>query len=101
MSTLPKKTPTEAKVVTFDFSSEAAVGATLSSPVVTKSLVAGTDTGAASLTVGVPAISGQTILVLVSAGTDANKYGLKCSVQASNGETHEIAAQMPVALDAI
>lgn len=101
MFQLPGKTPSEAKVVTFDFSSEAAVGATLSAPVITKTLISGTDTAAATLTVGVPVVSGQTVLVLVSAGTDANRYGLKCQVQSSNDEVHEIQAQMAVSVGAI
>lgn len=100
MFALPAKTPTEDKVVTFDFSGEAAAGSTLSLPTVTKSLLSGTDTGAASLTVGTPTVSGLTVLVLVSAGLEGSLYELYCEVTASNGEVHDRAAEMRVTVRA-
>src|SRR5574337_1277588 len=96
MFALPAKTPTEDKVVTFDFSGEAATGSTLSLPVVTKSLISGTDTGAAALTVGTPSASGMTVLVLVSGGLEGSLYELYCEVTASNGEVHDRAAALRV-----
>lgn len=96
MFALPAKTPTEDKVVTFDFSGEAATGATLSAPTVTKSLVTGTDAGAASLTIGSATVSGLTVLALVSGGLEGSTYELYCEVTASNGEVHDRAAALRV-----
>src|SRR5574337_405255 len=101
MFALPAKTPTEAKVVTFDFSGEAASGSTLSLPVVTKSLISGSDTGAAALTVGTPSVSGLTVLTLVSGGLEGSLYELYCEVTVSNGEVHDRAAQMLVTAKAV
>lgn len=94
----PDKAPGEAKLCTFDFTNEAAATSVLSSPSVAKSLVSGSDTGAATLTVGSPAVEPGTkyVKVLISAGTDANKYKLVATVAADNGETHQIAATMQV-----
>lgn len=96
MKAFPSKTPAEAKICTFDFTYEAASGSTLSSPVVTKSLIEGGDTGAGTLTVGTPGISGMTLKVLVSGGTDGNSYKLLAQVTADNGEIHQLAASMKV-----
>lgn len=101
MFALPDKTPTEAKVVTFDFSGEAAVGATLTGPVVAKSVLSGTDPGAAALSVGSPSVAGQTVLVMVSGGLDGVRYELYCSVTASNGEEHERAAALRASVAAV
>lgn len=96
MKAFPDKTPGESKICTFDFSYETASGSTLSSPVVTKSLIEGGDTGAATLTVGAPGISGTELKVLVSGGTDGNSYKLLAQVSADNGEIHQLAASMKV-----
>lgn len=96
--TFPDKTPTEAKVCAFDFSSERAEGSTLSSPAVSKALVSGSDAGAAGLTLGTPEMDGDgvTLKVLVSAGVEGSKYRLVATCDASNGEVHEIAATVLV-----
>ena len=100
MQTLPKKTPTEKKIVTFDFSSEAAVGSTLSVPVLTVTLASGAGSET-DLTRGTPSIQGQQVLVLISDGIDGAQYKLLCQVQASNSEVHEMAAKLPVSVNAV
>ena len=97
MSTeLPNKTPAEVKLVTFDFTNEAAVGSELASPSVAKSLVKGADTNASSLTVGTPAVSGMLLKVLIGGGTDKCKYKLRAQVTADNNEVHEMDATLEV-----
>lgn len=96
MQAFPDKAPGEAKILTFDFTNEVADGATLSGPTIAKSLIAGSDTGAATLTVGAASVSGALVSALVSAGTDGNTYKLLATVSASNGETHQLAASMIV-----
>jgi hypothetical protein len=91
----PAKAPDEIKLLTFDFTSEAASGNTLSNAVFTKTLISGTGS-AADLTIGTPQIVGLTVMVLVSAGLDAAKYRLSCEVDASNGEHHRIDRDLPV-----
>lgn len=99
MFALPAKTPTEDKVVTFDFSGEAAPGATLSSPVITPTVLS--PVGAALPTIGSATVSGQTVLVLVSGGVEGAKYELYCEVTASNGEIHDRAASLRVTVNAV
>lgn len=101
MFALPDKTPTEAKVVTFDFSGEAASGSTLAGQTIAKSVLSGSDPGAAALSLGSPSVAGQTVLVMVSGGLDGVRYELYCSVTASNGEEHERAAALRVAAGAV
>ncbi|HQR20038.1 MAG TPA: hypothetical protein PKV98_04175 [Burkholderiaceae bacterium] len=92
----PAKTPDEVKLVTFDFSSEAATGATLSNPTVeVTSVISGSgvvgDITAASVTV-----ASQTVTALIGGGVSGTKYRLTCVVDASNGETHRIDKDLPV-----
>jgi hypothetical protein len=100
MYPLPDKTPTEEKLITFDFAVEAVVGSVLSLPTVDKSVVSGTDHGAAALTVGPVSIDGLQAQALVSGGIDGVTYRLACTVAADNGEVHQIIATLAVAVDA-
>jgi len=94
MYTLPAKTPTEQKLITFDFTTEAVVGNTLSSPTVAKALLSGADPGAASLTVGSVAVGALQVQAMVSGGIDDAVYQLTCTATASNGEVHQIIASI-------
>lgn len=100
MYTLPAKTPTEAKLCTFDFTTEAASGVVLSSPTVAKSVISGTDPGAASLTIGAAIVTGMQAQALVSGGLDGVVYQLTCTVSAANSEVHQILAKMAVSVSA-
>jgi hypothetical protein len=92
----PAKTPGETKLCTFDFTAEAVEGSVISSPVASKALVSGDDTGAALLTLGTPEVVVDTFTVkmLVSGGKDLNKYKITMTVQADNGEVHQLAGTM-------
>jgi len=100
MHTLPAKTPSEAKLVTFDFTTEAVAGNTLSGPTVAKALISGSDPGAASLTVGSAAAVGLQVQALVSGGVDGCVYQLTCTADASNGERHQIIARLAASVAA-
>jgi hypothetical protein len=93
--TFPAKTPDEIKMVTFDFSTEAASTSTLSNPTVTATLKSGTGT-AADITIAAPQVVSKTVLVLISDGLDGAKYRLSCECDASNGEHHRIDKDLPV-----
>lgn len=101
MITLPNKTPAEDKVVTFDFAPEANSNSVLSSPTVAKSVISGNDPGAVGLQVGVPAVSGLTVMVMIVGGLDGVAYELLCTAHASNGEIHQIAAGLGISVDAV
>lgn len=96
MYPLPAKTPTEEKLITFDFTIEAVAGSVLSSPTVGKSVLTGTDPGAAALTVGPASVDGLQAQALVSGGLDGVTYQLTCTVDADNGEVHQILASLAV-----
>lgn len=100
MYTLPAKTPTEEKIVTFDFTIEAVAGSILSAPTIAKSVISGTDPAAVSLTVGAPSVSGLQAQALVSGGLDGVVYQLVCTVNADNGEVHQILASLAVSVTA-
>ena len=96
MYPLPAKTPTEEKLVTFDFTIEAVSGSVLSGPIVEKSVITGDDPAAAGLTVGTAIVSGLQAQAMVSGGLDGVTYLLTCTVDASNGEVHQILASLLV-----
>jgi hypothetical protein len=94
----PKKSPNEIKLCSFDFSTEAVSGTTLSAPVVSKEWVSGTaDDDADSITLGTPQVVGYAVKILVGGGLDAARYRLTAKVDADNGERHEIPAVLPIA----
>lgn len=96
MYLLPPKTVAETKLVTFDFSDDAAPATTLTNPTVTKTLLAGTDTNAAALTITQIMVAGQTVTALVGGGVEGSEYRLLAKAEASNLEIHELAARLIV-----
>lgn len=100
MYTLPAKTPSEAKLVTFDFATEAAAGVALSTPSVAKAVISGTDPAAIGLTIGAVIATGLQAQALVSGGIAGVVYKLTCTVNAANSEVHQIIAQLAVSVDA-
>jgi hypothetical protein len=98
--TLPNKTPTEKKVVTFPFGTECAAGAILSTSLVAKANEDGNDPGAAALTVGTPQLQGTDLLVLIEAGLEATWYDLLATVADADGEVHQLAARLYVTANA-
>lgn len=98
LQVLPAKTPTEAKVVTFDFAN--VVSGTINTPTVAKATLVGTDPAAAGLTLSAPSVSGTDILVLVSAGLNNCTYSLICTVNDSGGQVHQDGASLTTTTDA-
>lgn len=95
----PKKTPDEIKLITFDFSTEAAEGSVLSNPtVICEAVVAGTGGAVGDLDItDIEVVIGQKVTCLVGDGVDGCQYRLRCCVDADNGEHHEIEKVLPVA----
>jgi hypothetical protein len=96
MYTLPAKTPTEAKLCTFDFATEAVAGSVLSAPSIAKSVLYGTDPAAAGLTVGAAVATDLQVQALVSGGLNGVTYQLTCTATADNGEVHQILARLAI-----
>lgn len=92
----PAKTPAEVKLVTFDFSSEAATGAVLSNATVEASSVVSGAGVVGDITVTSITVTDQTVSALVGGGVSGTKYRLTCTVDADNGETHQIDKDLPV-----
>lgn len=90
------KTVDEVRLLTFDFSTKAASGSTLSNPsVAVASVLSGTGV-IGDLTLGTATVIDQTVTVLASAGTDGTRYRLKAEADASNGETLEVERDLTV-----
>lgn len=94
-----RKTPDEARILTFDFSTKATSGSTLSNPAVAISHLSGPG-DATDLTLATPAVVDQTVTVLASAGLDGARYRLKATADTSDGETLEIDRDLPVSASA-
>jgi hypothetical protein len=92
----PKKTPTEIKLATFDFEPEVPAGAVLSNPDVSVTSATGDGSDVTDVDVGVPAVVGLTVTVLLGGGLDACKYRIKCAVDVDDGEHAEIDKDLPV-----
>lgn len=76
------KQPAESRLYSIDFANLLGTGESLSgTPTVTAS-----PTG---LTIGTPAISGTTVQVRISSGSDGVPYKLECVVATSDGNTLE------------
>jgi hypothetical protein len=87
MQRFSEKAPSESVVLTFNFAMGLATGETLTgTPTITKSVIWGTDTDAATLVLGSPEFDESTtqVLVPVSAGTDYNDYTVSASCETSN-----------------
>ena len=93
----PKKTPDEVKLLTFDFTKEAAEGSILSTPILTvESVVSGTGGAIGDVTLSTGVLSGKVVSCLATGGKNGVVYRLRCDVDADNGEHHEIEKDLPV-----
>ena len=88
----------EIKVVRFEFVAELAPTATLSSAAVAVTLTYGTDAAPAGLLVGSPLIQGTDVLQQVTGvgRTVGATYHLRARVVDDSGNTHVVAADLPV-----
>jgi hypothetical protein len=86
----------EIKAVTFDFTSEAAANAVLTSPSVTCAVVDGVDASPSNVLQGTPLVTGLTVTQLVKPGVVGVNYKLHCYVSETSGARHHISAKMKV-----
>lgn len=98
LQTLYAKTPGETKLVTFAFGNVTA--GPINTPVVAKSVLIGTDPGAALLSVGAAVISGTNVSVLVASGLNNCTYELLCTVNDISGQVHQDGATLTTITDA-
>lgn len=91
-----RKTPDEISLLTFDFSTKATSGVTLSNPtIVVDSVVAGTGL-VGDVSLGTATVVDLTVTALGTGGVDGSRYRLKAEVDASDGEHLEIFRDLPV-----
>lgn len=93
----PQKAPDEIKLLTFDFTRDIATGTTLSNPTISAALLEGPGT-AGDLTLSILGLSGFIVSVLAYFGLEGATYRLTCEVDASNGEHHDIIADLPISV---
>lgn len=84
---LPSKLASETKNVTFDFSSQLAVGETISTQAVTAAVYSGTDASPSSLISGAASASGAVVTQKVTGGVTGVLYELTCTITTSAGQT--------------
>lgn len=97
----PAKAPDEKKLLTFDFSTEAAVGSVLTNPTVVAITTFGDDPSAASLLItNIVVTSPQKVQCFADGGLEGCHYEFHAECDADNGEHHEIVAQLKVHLSA-
>ena len=87
----------EKKIIRFDFSSEVAAGATLSSPAVEVSVYAGTDPSPTTTLSGTPSVSGKLVLQMMQPGLEGVTYRLRATALDSDGQKHGITGFVRVA----
>lgn len=93
--TLEPKYAAEVRKATFDFTSQLAVGETLSTISVTASVYSGTD-AAASGVIGSSAISGLKVIVGLTNGVAGVTYLITCSCTTSASQTLILSAYLTV-----
>lgn len=77
----------ESKKLAFDFTSDLAVGETISTAVVTCATYSGTDASPSSMISGAAAIATPQVTQLVVSGVESAIYLLSCAVTTSAGQT--------------
>lgn len=97
--TLPGKYLSEAVFARFDFTSQLAVGETISSASVTASVWSGTDPSPSAIVSGAASISGAVVRQLIIQGVLGVVYELLCTAITSLGQSIEISAYQAVVPD--
>lgn len=86
----------EIKTVVFDFSTEVDEGIVLNTPVVTVTVLDGTDASPSNVKQGAAVVNGQYVTQQVKPGVAGVHYRLRCTVLDQNGNKHGITAHMKV-----
>jgi hypothetical protein len=85
----------------FDFTSQLAVGETISTQVVTATVYSGTDATPSALINGAATASGAKVTQSITAGTVGVVYALICKITTSASQTLEMAAYLAVVSDLV
>ncbi len=93
---LPAKYQGETKNVPFDFTSDLAVGETITSQVVTASVYSGTDAGPSALIQGSASVSGAVVTQAITGGVVGVMYTLLCTITTSAVQTLQKSASLTV-----
>jgi len=86
----------EIKALRFDFSTEADSATTLNTPVVTCSLLSGTDATPSAVLYGSASVDAKEVVQLIHPGVAGCTYKLNAFVSDSSGLRHHIAAKVSV-----
>ena len=84
---LPPKRVGSTKTYTFDFTSDLAIGETISTQAVTASVYAGTDATPSAIVSGSASASGTVVSQKITAGVLGVIYKLICAITTSAGQT--------------
>lgn len=94
------KPPTDTRIFYFDFTSDLAVGETISTQVVTATVYSGTDANPSAIISGVASASGAIVSQKITAGTAGVIYTLLCTITTSASQTLTIAGYLAVMTEA-
>lgn len=94
------KPPTDTRTVYFNFTSNLAVGETISTQVVTASVFSGTDANPSAIISGSASASGAEVSQKITGGVTGVVYTLLCTITTSAGQTLTIAAYLAVMTEA-
>jgi len=99
--TLPPMPVGAIQNVTFDFTSQLAVGETISTKAVVASVYSGTDAAPTGIVSGSASASGSVVTQLITmvGRTVGNIYELMCTITTSVGQTLKISAYLAVVPD--
>jgi len=93
---LPNKLLGETKTVTFDFTSQLAVGETISTKSCTAAVYSGTDASPSSIISGAASSSGAVVSQNITGGVAGVIYTVVCTITTSAGQTLMLAGFLTV-----
>lgn len=91
----------ETQTYTFDFTSDLAIGETISTQTVTATTYSGTDASPSSIISGSASASGAVVSQKITAGVLGTMYELLCQITTSAGQTLQQPAFLAIAPDLI
>lgn len=91
----------ETKVISFDFTSDLAIGETISTQTVVATTYSGTDASPSSIISGGASVSGAVVSQKVTGGVLGVMYELLCTITTSAGQTLQKSGFLAVSPDLI
>lgn len=95
------KPPTDTRTFYFDFTSNLAVGETISTQTVSATVYSGTDSNPSAIISGSASASGAIVSQKITGGTEGVVYTLLCTITTSAGQTLTIAGYLAVMKEAL